>query len=76
MDIWYCIVEDVQFDNASMWGYRLLKAIKANTHDIPSMEKCFAECNAMMVGNFRVRSMMFTRVPDETMFTQADKEVV
>ena len=76
MDIWYCIVESVQFDNGSMWGYRLLKAIKANTQDLGSMERCYAACSAMQVGNFRAQSMMFFRAPDETMFAQADKEVV
>ena len=75
MDIWYCIVESVQFDNGSMWGYRLLKAIKANTQDRQGMEKCYAECSAMQAYNYRAQSTVFTRSADETMFTQEEKVV-
>ena len=71
MDIWYCIVESCQLDSHGFWGYRLIKAIPTTLQDTLT-DKLRQEFYAMQVQNPRVQTMIFTRAPDESMFTHAE----
>lgn len=75
MDIWYCLVTSTQLSSNGYWGYRLVRAIKTTLEDV--YRGIHQEDVSQAQYHYpNVQTMIFTRAPDETIFVQADKEVV